>query len=342
MLFAIFACICTFKCKYTVFIHNESIIMAISKEVRTGVMVAISLFVIITGIYFLKGSNVFSADKNYYAYFKNVEGLVPSASVQINGIVVGSVNDVALAGRDSVKVTLAINKKHQIPEGTIASLFAPDLMSGKAIKLELGNSSRILEDNERVQTKVQLGGLDKITSSLDPIVADATKVMGRLDSIMATIQAILNPATQKNLESGLASLDVTMKNFASLSTSLNKESAQLAGVIRNANSISGNISKNNNEIDAIIGNLKITSEQLSKASIDETIKSLQATLDQTHILLSKINKGEGSLGLMANDKQLYNNVTTSMSSLDKLLDDLKKHPSRYINIRLFGKAPKDN
>jgi phospholipid/cholesterol/gamma-HCH transport system substrate-binding protein len=59
------------------------------------------------------------------------------------------------------------------------------------------------------------------------------------------------------------------------------------------------------------------------------------------VLLSKINNGDGTLGMMANDKQLYTNLSSSMSSLDKLLDDLKKHPSRYINIRLFGKAPKD-
>lgn len=316
--------------------------MAISKEVRTGVLVTISIVIIVAGTFFLKGSNLFSSDKYYYLYFNNVEGLVPSATVQINGIVAGSVTDVALYGKDSVKVTISLKRKQEVPEGSVAYLFSPDLMSGKAIKLELGDGSKVLEAKSRISTGIEPGALAKITSQLDPVVVNATRIMVRLDSIMATIQQILNPEAQKNIEHGLASMDVTMKNVAALSTSLNKESSHLAGIIRNTNSISGNISRNNDQIDAIIGNLKITSEQLSKADIDATIQSLQATLDQTQILLAKINSGEGSLGMMANDKQLYTNLTSSMSSLDRLLDDLKKRPSRYINIRLFGKAPKDN
>lgn len=316
--------------------------MAISKEAKTGLMVAISVVVIILGSYFLKGFNLFSSDKTYNCYFDNVQGLIPSATVQVKGMVVGTVSEVLLQGNDKVKVVIAIDKKIKLPKGTTAALFAPDLMSGKALRLDLGQGTEILADEATIETKIELGALDKVTSQVDPVLASANKVMYRLDSIMAAIQGMLNPTTTKNIESSVASLELTMKNFASLSSSLNKESAQLAGIIRNANSITANVANNSKNIDAVMANLKTTTDKLSKADLEKTIHNLQNTLDQTQSLLAKINRGEGSLGMLANDKQLYNNLSSSMSSLDRLMDDLKKHPSRYINIRVFGKAPKDN
>lgn len=316
--------------------------MAISKEMKTGLMVVISVVVIILGSYFLKGFNLFSSDRTYNCYFENVQGLIPSATVQVKGKVVGTVNEVILNGNEKVQVVIAVDKKVKLPKGTTVSLFAPDLMSGKALRLDLGQSSEILEDNATIETKIELGMLDKVTSQIDPVLANANMVMYRLDSIMAALQGMLNPTTTQNIEKSVASLELTMKNFAGITTSLNKESAQLAGIIRNTNTITANLANNSKNIDAIMGNLKTTTDKLSKADLEKTIHSLQSTLDQTQALLAKINKGEGSLGMLANDKQLYNNLSSSMASLDKLMEDLKKHPSRYINIRVFGKAPKDN
>lgn len=316
--------------------------MALSKEARTGMMVAISAIVIILGTYYLKGFNLFSSDRSYYCYFDDVQGLTASATVQVKGKIVGNVSEIILQGKDKVKVVISVDKKVKLPEGTTASLFAPDLMSGKALRLDLGAGTNILADEATIPAVTELGALEKVTSQIDPVLASAKIVMYRLDSIMLSVQSMLNPETQKNIQQSFASMETTMRNFASLSTSINKESAQLAGIIRNANSITANVANNSKNIDAVMNNLKITTDQISKAELDKTILKLRSTLDETQILMAKINRGEGTLGLMANDKQLYNNLSTSMSSLDRLLDDLKKHPSRYINIRLFGKAPKDN
>lgn len=316
--------------------------MAISKEAKTGVMVVVSTIVIVLGTYFLKGFNLFSSDNNYYCYFDNVEGLTPSAAVQVKGKIVGNVSDVILRGNDKVKVVIVVDKNVKLPKGTTASLFAPDLMSGKALRLNLSNSTEILPDESELPTIIELGIVDKITGKIDPVLTNANTIMYRLDSIMVAVQTMINPETQKNIQSSVASLELTMKNFASLSSSLNKESAQLAGIIRNSNTITANLANNSKNIDAIVANLKTTTDKLSKADLDKTINTLEKTLAETQTLLAKINRGEGSLGMMANDKKLYNNLSASMTSLDQLLDDLKKHPSRYINIRVFGKAPKDN
>lgn len=305
-------------------------------------MVAISAIVIIVGTYFLKGFNLFSSEKSYICYFENVQGLIPSATVQVKGMVVGSVSEVILQGNDKVKVVIGVNKKVKLPKGTTAAIFSPDLMSGKAMRLDLGQSTEYVQEGGTIDSKIELGMMDKVGEKIDPVMANAGNIMVRLDSIMASIQQILSPTTRGNIENSTAALEQTMKNLANLSGTLNKESASLAGIIRNTNTITANVANNSKNIDALMGNLKTTTEKLSKADLEKTIHNLQSTLDQTQALLAKINKGEGSLGMLANDKQLYNNLSNSMSSLDKLMEDLKKHPSRYINIRVFGKAPKDN
>lgn len=315
--------------------------MAISKEAKTGLMVSISVIVIILGTYFLKGFNLFSSDRTYNCYFENVQGLTPSAAVQIRGTVVGNVSEIQLQGKEKVKVVIAVDKDIKLPQGTTAALISPDLMGGKVLRLDLGSGTTMLEKDAIIPAVVELGPLDKVTAQLDPVLTNANNVMFRLDSIMQSIQAIFNDETRINLQQSVASMESTMKNFASLSASLNNESAQLAGIIRNANSITANVANNSKNIDAVMNNLRITTDKISKAELDKMVNKLQLTLDETQIMMGKINRGEGSLGLMANDKQLYNNLSTSMASLDRLLDDLKKHPSRYINIRLFGRAPKD-
>ncbi|HTN16843.1 MAG TPA: MlaD family protein [Chitinophagaceae bacterium] len=304
-------------------------------------MVSVSVIVIILGTYFLKGFNLFSSDRTYNCYFENVQGLTPSAAVQIRGTVVGNVSEIQLQGKEKVKVVIAVDKKIKLPQGTTAALISPDLMGGKVLRLDLGNGTTMLEKDAVIPAVVELGPLDKVTAQLDPVLTSAGNVMLRLDSIMLSIQSIFNDDTRANLQQSVASMESTMKNFASLSASLNNESAQLAGIIRNANSITANVANNSKNIDAVMNNLRVTTDKISKAELDKMVNKLQLTLDETQVLMGKINRGEGTLGLMANDKQLYNNLSTSMSSLDRLLDDLKKHPSRYINIRLFGRAPKD-
>lgn len=316
--------------------------MAISNEVKTGILVTISAIFIIVGTYFLKGMNLFSSEYKYVAYFDEVQGLIPSSTIQIKGTVVGTVSDVILQDDGKVKVILGVKKSIKLPQGTTASIFSPDLMSGKSLRLNLGKDLKIITEGATLPASIELGLMDKVGDQIDPVMTNVNSVINRLDSITLAVQQILNPQTQANIQNSVQSLEKTMKSFASLSESLNKESAQLAGILRNTNTITGNLANNSKNIDAVIENLKTTTDKISKADLDKTINSLQKTLDQTQALLAKINQGEGSLGMLANDKQMYNSLNKSLSSLSALMDDLKKHPSRYINIRVFGKAPKDN
>jgi phospholipid/cholesterol/gamma-HCH transport system substrate-binding protein len=165
--------------------------------------------------------------------------------------------------------------------------------------------------------------------------------VGTLDTVLLGVNNVLNDETQRRLNNSVASLDVTMKNFAELSDKLNKESAQLASIIRNANSITSNLANNNQQITNIIHNAEGISNQLASAPIDQTVKDLQSTISQLQGVISKVNNNEGSLGMMVNDKQLYNNLSETLKTLNALMADINAHPSRYINVTIFGRKNKN-
>jgi phospholipid/cholesterol/gamma-HCH transport system substrate-binding protein len=158
--------------------------------------------------------------------------------------------------------------------------------------------------------------------------------------VLLGIHGILNEETRENLHSSVASLDVTMKNFADLSKKLDAESGELASVIRNVNSITTNIRNNNDHITNVIKNAETTTDKLAKAPIEETVKDLQAMATQLNGIAEKINRGEGTLGMAVNDKKLYQELTNTLTNLKSLMADIEAHPSRYINVTIFGRKQK--
>ena len=119
-----------------------------SKEARIGLLVALSILVFFAGFYFLKGSSIFSREYEYHAFYENVEGLQPSAAVQIHGLQVGKVAAINLDRAklgSKVDVVIAISKKTRLPVGTVAKLISLDLLGNKGITLDLGTSSDVVD-----------------------------------------------------------------------------------------------------------------------------------------------------------------------------------------------------
>lgn len=311
--------------------------MKISKEVRIGLLVTIALVVFFTGFYFLKGANVFSGEKEYYVFYDNVQGLQPSSQVQVKGMSIGRVSAIELNGDKKVRVTIAIPKSRAIPRGSLATLTSTDLLGTKAIALTLSNNKEIAEENETLPSAIEGGIIDAISVEITPLLQDIRHAVGTLDTVLVGVNGVLDAKAQENLRRSIANLDVTMNNFSQLSSKLNGESNELASVIRNANSITTNLAKNNDRIANILKNAELTTDQLAKAPIEQTLRNLQAVIDDLQSVSNKMKSKDGSLGLLINDKELYNNVNTSLNTLNGLMSDIEAHPTRYINLTIFGR-----
>ena len=311
--------------------------MRFSKEARIGLLVAGAILIFFAGFYFLKGANIFSGENQYYVYYNDVQGLQASSPVQIKGLSVGRVASITLNGQSRVKVTIAISKKTEIPQGTVAKLTATDLLGSKAISLELTNSQAIVKDEDTLCSAVQGVIIDAISVEITPLIKDMRHAVGSLDTVLSTVNGVLDVQARENLKQTLANLDATMANFSQLSHRLNAESGELAHVIRNANSITTNLASNNERITRIINNAALTTDQLSKAPIEQTMKDLQNTIQQLQGVVNKVNSKDGSLGMLVNDDGLYNSLNSSLGTLNSLMADIQAHPTRYINVTIFGR-----
>lgn len=310
--------------------------MKFPKEARIGLLVAIAILIFFAGFYYLKGSNIFSSENTYYADYTSVQGLSTSAAVQIKGVNVGKVSDIRLEG-GKVRVSIAINKKIQIPSGSQAELVSLDLLGSKAIRLDLSNNPIVAKDQEVLPATVETGIIDNISSEISPLVEDVRKVVGVLNSVLSSVNDVLNKETKENLTSSIAELNVTMKNFNAISANLSRETQQLEGILTNANSFVSNLKNNNESVTQILNNANAAANQLSRAPIEQTVNELHQTASQLNNVMTKINNGEGTIGMAVNDKNLYYRMDTTLQTLNVLMADIKNHPSRYINVTVFGK-----
>lgn len=311
-------------------------------EVKIGILVAVTITLFILGFNFLRGRGLFSSDKEYYSYYENVQGLQESAVVQLKGFSVGKVSNIVLQKDNRIKVTFMVKKDVVIPVGSIAQLASNDLISGtKIISLNFSNNAQQIPYGGFIQGKASGGILDNLSDQVSPLVGVLQHTVISLDTLLNSVNNVINEDARKHLNSSFASLELVLQELSGLARHLNAQSGNLAGVIQNANSITGNLASNNQKITNTLGNLENFSTSLNNAPVKQTLDALQQAADNLQGIIAKINNNNGSLGMLLSDKKLYNNLAGTLGTLDTLLGDLKAHPSRYINVSVFGRKAKD-
>jgi len=311
--------------------------MSLSKEARIGILFSISLIIFFVGFYFLRGASLFSNDKKFYCIYSNVEGLQLSANVQVRGLNVGRVSHMELLDNKGVKVTLSVYKSVEVPQGTTAALASPDLLGSKIVSLNLGTGPGEMEDGATMQGSIEGGTVDNVTQQLTPRLKELQATIVGLDSALSGINAIVGLQNQQAIAGAIHSIQLTADNLSQLSGALGKEGGEITSILHNANSITGNLAKNNEAIQQILTNVNNLSGQLANAPIQKTVAELQSTITEFKGIAGKINNNQGSLGLLINDKELYNNLNGSLQSLNVLMGDIKAHPTRYINVTILGR-----
>lgn len=311
-------------------------------EIKIGILVATTIAVFILGFNFLRGRGLFSSDKNYFTYYDNVQGLQESAAVQLKGFAIGKVSEIALQPDRRIKVTFQLKKDIKVPKGTVAQLASADLISGtKLISLEMTDATEYIPEGSIIPGKASSGILDNLGEQVSPLVGVLQHTVSSLDTLLNTVNNIINDDTRKHLNSSFASLEVVLQQLAGVASQLNSQSGNLAGVIQNANSITGNLASSNERISNTLNNLEQFSTSLNNAPIQQTVEELQRAASSLQGIVSKVNDNNGSLGMLLSDKKLYNNLTSTLGTLNVLLEDINKHPAKYINVSVFGRKAKD-
>lgn len=310
--------------------------MKISNETKVGALTAIAITVLILGFNFLKGKG--PTGKEVYAVFPNVDKLVVSNPVYINGLQVGKVTNLQEKDKNmsGIVVTINLTKDLNIPRNSVATL-SSELLSNTAINVFLGNGADYLKEGDTIRTERSLALTDRLQKSIDPAISNINKTLLSLDDVLQKLNTILDPNTRNNLQGIIGNLATSTRSLEQL---LNTETGMLAKSINNMHIITANFARNGPKIDSTLSNLQIATDKLSKAKIAEAIESLQRTMSRLEAGIAKIDSKEGTVGLLLNDRKLYDEVRLTNRSLTILLDDLRMNPKRYINISLFGQKDK--
>lgn len=321
--------------------------MNISRETKIGLLVASSIGLLVFGFNFLKGKNIFFKRDKYYAVYEKIDGLVESNPVQINGFTVGQVRDIYFHPDNSGRIIVSFVMKDtefKIPKNTIARVISADFLGSKAIQLVLGNSQQYYQDGDTLIAGIQASLTEEVNKQVLPLKNKAEKLIGSIDSVLAVVQYIFNEESTQNIKNSFESINdaiTTLKKTSiRIDTLVSEQRVKFLRISSNLESITNNVRNNNEKITKVINNFSSLSDTLLKANIASTISNTNKTLTQVADITEKINKGEGTLGLLLNNDSLYNNLNSASKDLDLLLEDMRVNPSRYVHFSVFGRKEK--
>ena len=284
----------------------------LTKEVKIGLSFVVALAFLIWGINFLKGVNLFTPSNHYYLKYENVDGLVVSNGVFIKGYKVGQVRAIKydFTQKESFVVDILMNQDVKLPNGTVAYLFDESMLGGKGINLIFSEEKEYHVSGDTLITDIQKG----LMSSMADIVPSIQSTINHADSLIVSMNALVNSAEIEN----------SLNNFASITAELHKTSKSLTKMIdQQFPPIIDNVN-------GICKDLKAVTGQLGEIQYKDIIESLDSTLVNLEEFTNRINSPDGSFGMLLNDKNLYNNIDATVNSVNSLLIDFKENPRHYL------------
>jgi len=304
----------------------------LKKELKVGILAIVAVGLLIFGYNFLKGNNVFNTSRVFYAVYDNVEGLSPSAPVSINGFQVGTVTDISFIDSGKLLVTLNLNSDFEFSNKSVAQIYGGGLIGGKSMQIKLDDDvSELAQSGDTLQSSVEEGLIELVNEKLTPLKEKISGAVVEVDTLLNSINFILDDETRTNLKESIENLNGTLASLNSSSSDieilLNENSEQINTTIDNFNNTSKNIS--------------VLSDSLSKIEFNRIIKNADETLLNLNEISNKLNNGDGSLGKLLNDEQMYQNIENATKEMEELIRDIKLNPKRYVHFSVFGRKDKD-
>lgn len=292
--------------------------MKISNEFKIGFWTILSIVILFFGIQYLKGINSLKLGTNYYVTCNNVEGLMSSGPVKINGFKVGNIRSISYNPSKNSDIIVEVNianKDLKIPTDSHAKVTS-DLLGSSAIEIELGTATTFLNNYDTIPGGEKLAG---IMDAVTPIISDVQSLMPKIDSLITGINVLVNESKMQESLLQLHTLSLQLNNtVATLNKYMKGDIPEILGNVNN-----------------LTANVDTLTTQVKDAHIEELIAKANTTLETTNQLLLKVSEGDGSVSKLINSSELHDNLIETISSVDSLINDIKQNPKRYINIKVF-------
>lgn len=307
----------------------------LSKELKIGIFGVATLAILVWGINFLKGADIFSYNHKYYAVYDHVNGLQASASVLIKGYKVGSITDITYDPNTSenVIIELSVRSKYRIPVDSRAKVFSDGIMGSKAVEILLGQSDRFLNPGDTLFSAKDRDFLEVAGNEFEYFKQKFGAVVGDISTTLELINTLLKDNS--------GNIEATLANMASATSNLNEildsEKGSLKQTFANLGELSSTLNGKSEQIGNIIDNFESFSDSLSLAQLSSTICRLNEVITGLNRTVETINSNEGTVGRLINDQTLYQELLGASENLNTLLEDIKANPQKYVNISVFGR-----
>lgn len=315
--------------------------MKIRNEFQIGLVGLITLVVLYFGIKFLKGSDLFSSNTTYYAIYNNVAGMHESSYIYSNGLKVGFVKKITPMDKMNKRflVEIAVDKNISIPKDSHLVFYSDGLLGSKALRIDNGTSTQMLNKKDTLQAFIESGMLDGLSGQITPVMTNLASVMRRIDTLTASLNNTFNAQSQANIQAALININFITERLNTIVKNADDmvatDKQKLNNIVANVESITNNLKNNNEEINNIISSFNSIADTIAKANVGQTLAKVNTSLETLNLQLNKIEQGKGNVGQLLNDEQLYDNITSASKNLNLLIEDIKANPKKYLSIRVF-------
>lgn len=303
--------------------------MKIKKEVKIGIFVVVVLVASFFVINYLRGKDIFNREMDLTAYFDDVEGLVPSAVVQLKGYKVGQVSAIEYRPDSSdFEVICAVSKKFRIPKDSRITIFSTSIMGGKGILIDPGTSSEMASDGDVLQGAVQPDLVGSISENIGPLMADLSQAVKSLNKALDSVNDVLSEENKENINAAISDLKRTLANIDRLSASLSGKSSDIENFITNLSAVSSQLGGVVEKADSTLASVNTFAKNLEKADVDSLVNSVTS-------LSNSIQDPDGTVGRLLKDGDIYQSADSLITELTDLVEKIKENPKKYMKLSVF-------
>ena len=303
--------------------------MRLSKEIKAAFFVLSTILLFIFGFNYLKGSSILDKQKTIYAVYDEVDGLLVGANVMINGLSIGNVTELDfLPNSTKIIVTLKVKDKLNFSSKSTASIYETGVLGGLAISIEhLFERESIVKTGDTLMSSVRPGLTELINRQIEPLSRQLQSTITSVDSIFTGASNVLNRQTQEEIKESISVLTSAIKAIKNSSViieeTLTSKNTQINNTIDNFEKISSNLSN--------------VSDELNSFGLTSLLSNLEDSVDGISSIVDKLDSDNSTLGKLINEDEVYNNLNSSIESLNILINDIKTNPKKYVHFSVFGR-----
>ena len=288
-----------------------------------------SILLFIFGFNYLKGTSLIDRQKTLYAVYDEVDGLLVGANVMINGLSIGNVTELEfLKNSTKILVTLKVKDELNFSSKSTASIYETGVLGGLAISIEpLFDRESIVQTGDTLRSSVRPGLTELINRQIEPLSRQLQRTITSVDSIFSGASSVLNKQTQLNIKESIEVL-------TSAINSINNSAYIIEGTLTEKND---KISKTIDNIESISENLSKVTKELNEFGLSNVLVDLKESTEGINSVIQNLNSESSSLGKLINKDELYENLNSSIISLNNLIDDINENPKKYVHFSIFGR-----